>query len=63
MSFDIPEETWIEISELQDEIARLRAVMHETFMAMCAYRDNHDEEAFQDAIDLVGLACNYKEKR
>ena len=32
--------------------------MHDAFMAMCAYRDSHDDEVFQDAIDALGLAAN-----
>ena len=37
-------------------IEALEAALHEAFMAMCAYRDNKDEEVFQDAIDALGLA-------
>ena len=39
-----------------DEIEQLRAAIHVAFMAMCAQRDNPDEEVFQDAIDALGLS-------
>jgi len=35
-----------------------RAAMHDAFMAMCAYRDTGNEEEFQDAIDVLGLAAH-----
>jgi hypothetical protein len=54
----------VEISALnflRAEVDRLRAAADDAFMAMCAYRDNKDDECFQDAIDALGLALNRKE--
>jgi archaellum component FlaC len=45
-----------ECEELRAEIERLREIGNATFMAMCAFRDNNDEECFQDAIDSLGTA-------
>ena len=42
--------------KLVAEVERLREIGEATFMAMCAFRDNNDEEAFQDAIDALGAA-------
>ncbi len=36
----------------------LRRAARDAFMAMCAHRDNPDDEVFQDAIDALGLACS-----
>jgi hypothetical protein len=40
----------------QVRIEELEAALHSAFMAMCAQRDNPDDEVFQDAIDKAGLA-------
>jgi hypothetical protein len=45
------------LPEAAARIEALEAALHEAFMAMCAYRDNKDEEVFQDAIDALGLAA------
>jgi hypothetical protein len=42
------------------EVERLREIGNATFMAMCAFRDSNDEEAFQDAIDALGVALENK---
>jgi hypothetical protein len=44
-------------AEGANEPARLLKAAHEAFMAMCAHRDSPDNEALQDAIDALGLAC------
>lgn len=46
-----------QLNMLYARIETLEAALHEAFMAMCAYRDNKDEEVFQDAIDALGLAA------
>jgi len=43
-------------AKLAARIEALEAALREAFMAMCAQRDNPDEEVFQDAIDALGLA-------
>ena len=44
-------------AKLAARIEALEAALREAFMAMCAQRDNPDEEVFQDAIDALGLAA------
>jgi len=41
-----------------DEIKRLRAAGDAAFYAMCAQRDTPDDEAFQVAIDALGMALS-----
>jgi hypothetical protein len=52
-----PFKTYAVCDEAAARIEALEAALHEAFMAMCAYRDNKDEEVFQDAIDALGLAA------
>ena len=42
--------------ECDARLKDLEKAIHEAFMAMCAQRDNPDDEVFQDAIDALGLA-------
>ncbi len=44
--------------EQMAEIEILRAAGHAAFLAMCDQRDTPDAEAFQDAIDALGLVLN-----
>jgi hypothetical protein len=48
------------MDEAAAEIERLREIGNATFIAMCAFRDNNDEEPFQDAIDALGTALETK---
>ncbi len=41
-----------------NRIEELEAALHIAFMAMCAQRDNPDDEVFQDAIDALGMATS-----
>ena len=51
---DAPMPTERLLDEAADEIERLYGLIHDAFMAMCAQRDNPDDEVFQDAIDALG---------
>lgn len=45
-----------ELMALHDRVEALEVACHIAFMAMCAQRDNPDDEVFQDAIDALGMA-------